>query len=241
MNTVDDGDEVGALLRSGYAADVDPGFAASLLARTKKKLAPRPRYARIGWAAIAAGVIILVAIAAILPSRHTEPLVSTAASVPMDRSGQLVVCGRMVKWDAPIMEFAVSQVACGKLDAKTVQVDLTPELDAMHDRVREQIGGMAATESMRSEVPRIAQTALVALLNSAAGKDMVLELGQVSDGLRPKTKGRVRSWGSVTELPPRDCVNNEKDTVLTIVVDGSTCASPTIRSRWLTDEWGMPR
>jgi len=241
MNTLDDDDEVGALLRGGYASDADPGFAASLLARMQKQLAPRPRHARVGWAVMAAGLIILAGIAAIVLFRHTKAPVSIVAGDPSNRRGQLVVSGRMVKWDAPIMELAISQVMSGKLDAKTVQVDLTPELEAMHSRVRGQIGGMAATESIRSEAPRRAETALVALLNSAAGKDMVLELGQVSDGLRPKANGRVLSWGSVTDLPPRDRVNNQEDMILTVVVDGSACAGPTIRSRWRTDEWGMPR
>jgi hypothetical protein len=211
MNTLDDrdDDDVGALLRSGYASDADPDFAASLLAEMQENLAPRPRHLWARWAAVAAGLAIVCGVAAILHSRHSESPVPVVENVPSDEVGPLVVRGRLVKWDAPIADFAVSEVIHGKLDAKTVQVDLTPELDA--------------------------------LLNSAAGKDMVIELGQVSDGLRPKTKGRVLSWSGVTDLPPRDRWNNENDMVLTVVVNGSASAGPTIRNRWLTDEWGMPR
>ena len=241
MNNPDEGDDVGALLRSGYASDANAVFAAALLARMQQKLAPRPRHLWAGWAAVAAGLAILGGVAAILHFRHPRPSVPVVARAPSDEVGPVVVRGRLVKWDAPIAEFVVSQVIHGKLDAKTVQVDLTPEPDAVRNDVRAQVDGMASTESTELQVLGDAQTAWVALLGSAAGKDMVLELGPVGDGPRPRTKGRVLSWGSVTDLPPRGQADNGKDMVLTVVVDDSASAIHTLRSRWPTDEWGMPR
>lgn len=241
MNTLDDRDEVEDLLHQGYGADVDPSFAASLLARLQEEMKPRSMHRWMVGGAIAAGVAILFGVVAIMYCLYAGPSVPAVVEAPTDEVGPLVVRGRMLKWDAPIAEFAVSQVIHGKVDATTVYVDLSADLGAMRQHVREGLATGAATAPLETEVSARAATLFATQLNVAAGTDMVLELGPRSGGRRLERQGRILSWGGVPDLPPRDRHYDIERTIINVVADDFASALRPHPGDLLRDEWGMPR
>jgi hypothetical protein len=240
MKVSDDGDKVGELLREGYAADVDPGFAGSLLTELQKEMASRRRHVWVKWAAVAAGVVIICGVAAIIYSRHARPSAPYLAKPPDEGVAPLVVRGRAMRWDSPVMQFRVFEVMHGKLDAQTVEVDLSCDLDAMRRRVRDDLGNRATRTLMEAEVSSSAETLFASLLNQGAGTDMVIELSGYSGDPRPIREGRIISWGGVIDLPPRDHVYALEDTII-IVADGAINTARPHSGNLLRDEWGMPR
>jgi len=147
----------------------------------------------------------------------------------------------MLKWDAPIAEFAVSQVIHGKVDATTVYVDLSGDLGAMRRHVREGLAKGAATAPVEAEVSARAATLFATQLNVAAGTDMLLELGPRSGGRRLERQGRILSWGGVPDLPPRDRHYDIERTIINVVADDFASALRPHPGDLLRDEWGMPR
>ncbi len=241
MNNLNDRDEVDDLLRQGYAADVDPSFAASLLMRLQEEMKPRSRHRWIVGGAVAAGVAILFGIVAIICCLHARPSVPALVETPTDEVRPLVVRGRMLKWDAPIAEFAVSQVIHGKVDATTVYVDLSGDLGAMRRHVREGLAKGAMTAPLEAEVTARAATLFATQLNMAAGTDIVLEFGPRSGGSRLARRGRILSWGGVPNLPPRDRHYDIEETIINVVADGFASTLRPPPDNLLRDEWGMPR
>ena len=241
MNTLDDRDEVGDLLHQGYGAGVDPSFAASLLRRLQEEMRPRSMHRWMVGGAVAAAVAILFGVVAIMYCLHARPSAPALVEAPTDEVGPLVVRGRMLKWDAPIAEFAVSQVIHGKVDATTVYVDLSGDLGAMRRHVREGLAKAAATGPVEAEVSARTATLFASQLNVAAGTDMVLELQPRSGGRRMEGQGRLLKWGGVPELPPRDRHYDIEKTILNVVADGSASALRPHPGDLLRDEWGMPR
>ena len=243
MNAPDDRDEVEQLLDRGYRADVDPHFAASLLTRLQEEIRPRPIRRWLLGGAIAAGAAIVVGLAAIMYCLYAGPSVPRVAEAPTDEVGPIVVRGRILKWDAPIAEFALSAVIHGKVNAATVYVDLSEDLRAMHRHVREASAEVPATAPAEAELSARAATLFATQLNVAAGTDMVLELGPPRDGRRPTRQGRILSWAGVADLPPRDrhYGHGTRGTIIN-VVDYSFAAEPQpLPGNSLRDEWGMPR
>ncbi len=241
MNTPDDRDEVEDLLHQGYGAEVDPSFAASLLTRLQKEMGPRSMHRWMVGGAIAAGVAILLGVGAIMYSLRARPSGPTVVEAPTNEIGPLVVRGRILKWDAPIADFAVSQVIHGKVNAATVYVDLSGDLGAMRRYAREGLANGAATASVEAEVSARAATLFATQLNMAAGTDMVLELEPHSGGRRMERQGRILNWGGVPELPPRDQHYDIEETIINVVAHGSTSALRPHPGDLLRDEWGMPR
>ena len=239
MNTVDDRDEVGDLLHQGYGADVDPSFAASLLTKLQEGMRPRAMHRWMVGGAIAAGVAILFGVVAIMYCLHARPSAPPLVDAPTDEAGPLVVRGRMLRWDAPVAEFAVSQVIHGKVNAATVHVDLSEDLHAMHRHVREGLAEGAARALAEAEVSARAATLFATQLNVAAGTDMVLELGPRSGGR--ERQGRILSWGGVPDLPPRDRHYDMETAIINVVADGFASALRPRPGDLLRDEWGMPR
>ena len=241
MNILNDHDEVDDLLHQGYAADVDPNFATSLLTRLQEEMKFRSRHRWMVSGAVAAGVAILFGVIAIICYLHARPSLPALVEAPTDEVSPLVVRGRMLKWDAPIAEFAVYQVIHGKVDATTVYVDLSGDLGAMRRHVREGLAKGAATAPLETEVTAQAATLFATQLNVAAGTDMVLELGSRSGGRRLARQGRILSWGGVPNLPPRDRHYDIEETIINVVADGFASTLRPPPGNLLRDEWGMPR
>ena len=241
MNTANDRDEVGDLLHQGYAADVDPSFAASLLTRLQEEMRPRATRRWVLAGAIAAGVAILLGAAAILYSLHARQLAPALVKGPTDGVGATVVRGRILKWDAPIAQFLVSQVIRGKVDAPTVYVDLSGDLGAMRKHVREGSAKAAATVPAEAEVSTRAATLFATQLNLAAGADVLVELAPGCGGRRLERRGRILSWGGVAELPPRDRHYDIEGTIINVAGDGFGFGLRPHPGGFLRDEWGMPR
>jgi len=241
MSTPDGHDEVGDLLHQGYAADVDRGFAGSLLTRLQEEMRPRPMRRWMVGGAIAAGAAILFGVAAIARWMHARPSAPTLAVTPTDGAGPLVVRGRMLRWDAPIAEFAVTQVIQGEVNAATVYVDLSADLGAMRRHAYEALAKGAATAPAEAAVSARAATLFASQLNVAAGTEMVLELGPPSAGRRPARGGRILSWAGVCDLPRWDRHYDMDRTVINVVDDGFASAMRPRPGELLRDEWGMPR
>ncbi len=251
MNTHNDRDEVEDLLRQGYRADVDPGFAASLLTKLQEEMRPltklqeemRPQsiHRWMVGGAIAVGVAILFGVATIMYCLHARPSAPALVEAPTDEVGPLVVRGRMLKWDAPIAEFAVSEVIHGKVNAATVYVDLSGDLGAMRQHVREGLGKETATAPVAAEVSARAATLFATQLNLTAGTDMVLELGPRFGARRPERQGSILSWGGVPDLPPQNRHYDIERTIINVVADGSASTLRPHPGDLLRDEWGMPR
>lgn len=241
MNTTDDRDEVGDLLRQGYAGDVDRSFAASLLTRLQKEMRPRSTRRWMVAGAVAAGVAILLGVATIMYCLNAGPSAPVVAKAPIGEAGLLVIRGRMLKWDAPIAEFAVCEVLRGKPGAATVYADLSGGLGDMRRYVLERSANRAATAPAESEISARAATLFATQLNMAAGTDMVLELGPRSQWNRLARQGRIMKWGGITDLPPRDRHDDVGRAIINVVADGSACALRPRPGDLLMDEWGMPR
>ena len=241
MNAGDDRDEVGDLLREGYAADVDRRFAASLLTRLQDGVKPRLGRRRIVGVAIAAGVAIVVGAAAAvycLRSRRPAPGV---VDPPTGEVAPLVVRGRVVKWDAPVATVAVSDVIRGSVNASRVHVDLSEDLAAVRRQIRDRFANSMATAPAEAEVSARAATLFATHLNWAAATGVVLELEPRSQVGRPGRRGRILSWAGVADLPPRDRDCHPAETVINVVAAGWTSPPQPHSRSLLTDEWGMPR
>lgn len=240
MKASDDGEKVGELLRDGYAADVDPAFAGSLLAELQKEMAPRRRRPWLRWAAMAAGVAILCAAAALIYVRHTGPSSPAVVKAPDEGVAPLVVRGRVMRWDSPVMLVSVLEVLRGKLDAQTVEVDLSGDLDATRRRDCDDLSTGTTRTHAETELVSRAETLFESPLNQGAGRDMVIEISGHSGGPRLPMKGRILSWGGVIDLPPRDHLYAPEDTLIIIADAPINSARPHPRGL-LRDEWGMPR
>ena len=236
MSDIDDGsdDDLGKLLQNGYASQVDPEFAASLLARLQGERVSRPRrWVGLRAAAAAAALAVACGVALILhfwPSPAPQPI---AQGIPFSEPAPIVVVGRMMKWEEPIAEFAISRVIRGKLEARRITVDLTPMSEASHVDPAGQATSLSLARGPRNS--------LSVLLSETAGKECVLELHAVRPGAGETMKAAILSWEGITNLPPRDRGANEEDVNLTVVINSSKQGDPAVNSRWLSDEWGMPR
>ncbi len=255
MNTLDDNDEVADLLRRGYAAEADPRFADSLLRRLQKQAAFRRGRRKALWWAAAAGIAIVCGAAAVQYYRGRKPAAApTVVDVPIESAEPLVVRGRMTRWDAPILTFAVSEVLQGELDATVVAVDLSGELAAMRLEVPRRLASarsnLASTASRSAsplatapedaEAPPAAALLFAALLSRAGGRDMVLALGAYSAGEPLAREGSILRWGGVPDPPPRDPLAGPEGAII-VIYRGPHAAGRTHPGHPLTDEWGMPR
>jgi hypothetical protein len=241
MNNLNDRDEVGDLLHQGYGADGDPGFAASLLTRLQEEMRPRPMHRWMVRGAIAASVAILFGVVAIIYCLHAGPSAPLLVETPADEVGQLVVSGRILKWDAPIAKFAVSQVIRGKVNAPIVYVDLSADMHAMRRYVREELPKGATTLPVAADLSARATTLFATQLNLAAGRNMVIELRPRSGGRRLERQGRILSWEGVPDLPPRDQHYDIRKTIINVIADGSAATLRPHSGNLLRDEWGMLR
>ena len=241
MNTPDDRDEIGNLLRKGYEADMDSDFSASLLARLQKEMTPRPTHRWMVAGAAAAGVAILLGVVTIMYCLRAGPSAPIATKAPTNEAGLLVIRGRLLKWDAPIAQFAVSEVLRGKPDAATVFADFSEGLGDMRRYVLERAASGATTAPAEAEISARAATWFANQLNRAAGTDMVVELRPRCQPRRPARQGRILKWAGVADLPPRDRHYDSGRTMINVVAGGSACLLRPRPGDLLIDEWGMPR
>ena len=191
--------------------------------------------------AVAAAAAIVFGIVGIIFFVRARPSSTALVEAPTGEVGRLVVRGRILKWDAPIAEFAVSQMIHGTVDAATIYVDLSRDLDAMRRHVREGSTVRAARTLRETEIAARAATLFATQLNLAAGTDMVLELGPRREGGQLERRGLILNWGGVPDLPPRDRHYDMADTIINVVAGGSASALQPHPGDLLRDEWGMPR
>jgi len=190
---------------------------------------------------IAAGVAVLFGVAAIVYCLYARPSAPRVVEAPTGDVGPLVVRGRILKWDAPIAEFAVSRVVHGEVKAVTVYVDLSEDMRAMCRHVRERLAGTPATAPAEAEISARAATLFATQLNVAAATDMVLEIEPRRGERRPDRQGRILSWAGVGGLPPRDRHLDMDGTIINVVARSFAFDPQPHPGGLLRDEWGMPR
>lgn len=220
---------------------MDPDFTASLLTRLQKEMTPRLTHRWMIARAVAAGVAILLGVATIMYCLRAEPSAPVATRAPTPEDGLLVIRGRLLKWDAPIAQFAVSEALRGKPDAETVFADFSEGLGDMRQYVLERTANDPATAPAEAEISARAATLFANQLNRAAGTDMVVELRPRSQPSRPARQGRILKWAGVADLPPRDRHYDSGRTMITVVADNAACLLRPRPGDLLIDEWGMPR
>ena len=241
MNSSDDRDEVGDLLQRGYAADVPAGLADSLLARLHGQMRRRSRHRWLLGGAIAAGVAALFGLAGVMYCVLARP---SAPAGPTARTGgaeATVVCGRILKWDAPVAEFAVSRTVRGTVDDKTLYVDLSRDLESMRRRVSRAVAIGSSSAPAEADVVAQAATLFASLLNRAGATEMVLELAPGSADGSSARQGRIMGWSGVADLPPLDRHFEMDKTIVNVVDSGLTASLRPRLGNLLRDEWGMPR
>jgi len=241
MSGSDDRDEVGDLLRRGYAADVPAGFADSLLTRLHEQMRRRSRYRWMFRGAIAAGVAALLGLAGVMYCLLARPSAPGGPTARTDGPEPIVVCGRILKWDAPVAEFAVSRTIRGTVDDAAVYVDLSRDLESTRRRVGQDMAKGAMTAPADVEVSARAATLFATMLNRAGSTEMVIELAPVSAAHRLDRQGTILSWAGVPDPPPRDRHFEMDRTIINVVDAGLTASLRPRQGNLLRDEWGMPR
>jgi hypothetical protein len=244
MNNLNDNnrDEVGELLDRGYASDPVDGFAASLLGRLQESIKPHPRRQRPIGAAIAASAAILLGLAAIIYCLHTGESDPDIVEAPIEKVAPLVVRGQILKWDAPIAEFAVTEVISGKSNtAAVLYVNLSTDMDAIRQYVRQGLPKEALAAMTDDDLSARAATLFTTQLNMAARTNLVLELEPRSSGCLSESPGRILSWAGIPDLPPRDQHYDMNKTIINVVDNGSAATRRPHADNFLRDEWGMPR